>query len=461
MPESHRNESGEIGKIKIILLLFLVGVPAFFLWRGISATPPEIRLDREIKGISRSTELSFTATDQRSLHALSFSIEQGGETIPILSETHGSRWRIWESAPSELTRQVRLGVAHQEQLQDGAAELRIEVQNKNWFSSRATLRRDVVIRSVPPRIDILSGLLYVNQAGSEMVHYRVSQHTVSSGVRVGEYFFPGYPVPGGNPDERLALFAIPYDAPAEIVPQVVARDDAENESQASFSYRLLTKNFRSRELQISDSFLQATVPSILSRTPEITDQGDLLQNFLFVNGPLRQRNRATIAELSKQSAAEFLWRGSFLQLTNSAVESQFADFRSYLYQSKKVDEQVHLGFDLASVRNSPVEAANAGRVVFAEYLGIFGNTIILDHGFGLQSLYAHLNSFEVGVGDTVNKGQKIGETGSTGLAGGDHLHFTLLLGGVEVNPIEWWDQQWIEEHILAKLPSAGQTTVEF
>ena len=452
LSESRRSESG---KIKIILLLFIVGIAAFFLWREISAAPPVIRLGREIKGISRSTELSFTATDQRSLLALSFSIEQGGETIPILSESYGSRWRFWESGPHELTRAVRLGVAHQEQLQDGAAELRVDVQNKNWFSSRTTLTRDVVVRSVPPRIDILSGLLHVNQAGSEMVRYRVSRHTVSSGVRVGEHFFPGYPAPEGNRDERLALFAFPYGVPADTVPQVVARDDAENESQASFPFRLLTKNFRSRDLQISDHFLQATVPSILSHTPELTDQGDLLQNYLMLNGTVRQSNRAKIAEMSKQSAAEFLWQGSFLQLMNSAVESQFADDRSYWYQGKQVDHQVHLGFDLAAVRNTPVEASNAGRVVFAEYLGIFGNTIILDHGFGLQSLYAHLHSFEVGVGDTVRRGQTIGKTGSTGLAGGDHLHFTMLLGGVEVNPIEWWDQRWIEQHILPKLP-AGQ-----
>ncbi|MCH7978317.1 MAG: M23 family metallopeptidase, partial [Acidobacteria bacterium] len=224
---------------------------------------------------------------------------------------------------------------------------------------------------------------------------------------------------------------------------------------ASFPFRLLRKNFRSRDLQISDSFLQATVPSILSHTPELTDQGDLLKNYLMVNGQLRESNRAKIAELSKQTAAEFLWQGSFLQLMNSAVESQFADSRSYWYQGKQVDQQVHLGFDLAAVRNTPVEASNAGRVVFAEYLGIFGNTIILDHGFGLQSLYAHLHSFDVGVGDTVRRGQTIGKTGSTGLAGGDHLHFTMLLAGVEVNPIEWWDQRWIEQHILPKMP-AGQ-----
>ncbi|MBI4465247.1 MAG: M23 family metallopeptidase, partial [Acidobacteria bacterium] len=148
----------------------------------------------------------------------------------------------------------------------------------------------------------------------------------------------------------------------------------------------------------------------------------------------------------------------FLQLSNTAVESQFADYRTYIYQGKKVDEQVHLGFDLASVQHAPVLAANSGRVVLAEYLGIFGNTIILDHGFGLQSLSAHLNSFQVKPGDQVSKGQVIGETGTTGLAGGDHLHFTLLLAGVEVNPIEWWDPLWVQKHILERLAAVKRNS---
>ena len=448
------NRHSESGKSGIVLLL-IVGIVAFFLWREFSSPPPEIHLGREVKGIGQSTAVSFTATDQRGLRALRVEMEQGGRTIPILSESYGPRWVFWRSGPKELRREVILGTSQQKQLKDGEASFRIDVQNKNWFSSWVTLTRAVVVRSVPPTIQILSGLLYINQAGCEVVLYRVSAHTVTSGVRVGPYFFPGYPLPGGNADERLALFAFPHDLPADVVPQVMARDDVENESLASFPYRLMSKSFRHRDIQVTDRFMQATVPAVLAHSPELTDRGDLLQNFLLVNGPLRKSNRAKIAAIGKQTVPEFLWQGPFLQLSNSAVESQFADYRSYWYREKMVDQQVHLGFDLAVVEHTPVVAANSGRVVFAEFLGIFGNTIILDHGFGLQSLYAHLNSFQVKPGDAVSKGQAIGETDSTGLAGGDHLHFTMLLGGVEVNPIEWWDPLWIEQHILAKLP-AGQ-----
>jgi murein DD-endopeptidase MepM/ murein hydrolase activator NlpD len=336
-------------------------------------------------------------------------------------------------------------------LKDGQANLRIKARNWRLFGSETELDQPLVVRSRPPSIEIRSGLLYVNQAGSELVLYRVSESAVESGVRVGDHFFPGHPLSGGAPGEHVALFAYPYDVPSGVTAQVTARDEIDNEAVANFPHRLMPKRFRSRDIEITDAFIQTAVAAILSNSPEVRDEGDPLKNFLLVNGKLRQMNRAKIAELARQTSPEPLWDGAFLQLSNSAVESQFADFRSYQYQGRKVDEQVHLGFDLASLQHAPVVASNSGRVLFADYLGIFGNTIILDHGLGLQTLYAHLNAFRAKPGDMVSKGDVIGETGSTGLAGGDHLHFTTLLAGVEVNPVEWWDPLWIEQHILVKL----------
>jgi murein DD-endopeptidase MepM/ murein hydrolase activator NlpD len=152
-----------------------------------------------------------------------------------------------------------------------------------------------------------------------------------------------------------------------------------------------------------------------------------------------------------------LWRGVvFHPFSNNAVESAFADRRTYFYQGKEVDRQVHLGFDLASYTQTPIVAANAGQVVFAAELGIYGNCVIIDHGMGLQSLYAHLSTVDVQPGAVVAKDQPIGRSGITGMAGGDHLHFTMLVNGQMVNPVEWWDSHWIEDRILRKLRAAGQ-----
>jgi len=126
---------------------------------------------------------------------------------------------------------------------------------------------------------------------------------------------------------------------------------------------------------------------------------------------------------------------------------------------KEIDRQVHLGFDLAVTQHVPILAAQRGVVVHAAYLGIFGNCVIIDHGLGVQSLYAHLSSIGVKVGDTVTQGQEIGKSGSTGLAGGDHLHFTMLVNGEAVNPVEWWDPKWMQDRVLRKIAEAGGTRV--
>jgi len=153
-----------------------------------------------------------------------------------------------------------------------------------------------------------------------------------------------------------------------------------------------------------------------------------------------------------------LWDGPFVQLGNSKVEAAFADHRTYIYKGKEVDHQVHLGFDLAVTSRVPIVAANAGTVLNASWLGIYGNCVIIDHGMGVQSLYGHLSSFEVNVGDKVMRGQTIGRSGMTGMAGGDHLHFTMLVNGRMVNPVEWWDKHWIEDRVMRKLAEAGQAT---
>lgn len=444
-------KSDQSGAVGIAFLMILAVIAIFFLVREIRSPLPEVHLLTERKGIGQATPLSFSVSDRRGLRSLDVTVEQGGQSIPVLSETYASRLS-WRVGPKSGTRQVTVGTQQQKELKDGEATLHIVARNKNWFSSSTALDRKLAVRSRPPALNVhTGGILYMNQAGCEMVIYSVSPGTVSSGVRVGNYFFRGFPLPGGQSNDRLALFAFPYDLPTDTIPKIIARDDAENETQATFAYHLFPKNFRHRDIPLTEQFMQATVPGIMSHTPELKDQADMLKNFLMLNGSLRKANRAKIAEMGKDTVPEFLWQGAFMQLTNSAVESQFADYRSYIYQDKKVDEQVHLGFDLAVVIHGPVAAANSGRVIFADYLGIFGNMILLDHGFGLQTLYAHLNSFKVKPGDKVAKGQVIADSDSTGLAGGDHLHFTTLLDGVEVNPVEWWDHLWIEKHLMDKL----------
>jgi murein DD-endopeptidase MepM/ murein hydrolase activator NlpD len=240
---------------------------------------------------------------------------------------------------------------------------------------------------------------------------------------------------------------------------VVGIDEARNVGRTPLEHRSFAKTFRRSRLSVSDDFFRRVVPPILDRTDEVsvdlTTADGLLQGYLAVNGELRRINAETIASFADQTDPSILWDGPFRQLGNSQVESGFADHRTYVYDGREVDQQVHLGFDLASTAQTPIEAANRGRVLFADYLGIYGNAVIVDHGMGVQSLYAHLSSIDVAVGQTVEKGAPLGRSGTTGLAGGDHLHFTMLVHGQPVNPVEWWDPHWLEDRIFRKLESVG------
>jgi murein DD-endopeptidase MepM/ murein hydrolase activator NlpD len=147
-------------------------------------------------------------------------------------------------------------------------------------------------------------------------------------------------------------------------------------------------------------------------------------------------------------------------MPNTAPLGGFAQARTYTYQGQEVDRQTHLGFDLASLAHAAVPAANRGKVLFAESFGIYGQCILIDHGLGLQTLYGHLSQFNVKAGDMVEKGQIIGNSGATGMAGGDHLHYEVMVSGQSINPIEWWDAHWLKDNITGKLAIANGTGVK-
>jgi murein DD-endopeptidase MepM/ murein hydrolase activator NlpD len=277
---------------------------------------------------------------------------------------------------------------------------------------------------------------------------------VKDGVQAGDWWFPGYPLPGGDDQDRFALFAAPYDMSDASGIKLVAFDDVDNVAHASFIDRFNKRPFKTDTIQVSDSFMERVVPAIMDQTPSIKDRGNLLDNYLAINGELRRENAATLIELSKQSVPEFLWRERFLQMRNAQVMSDFADRRSYIYNGQAVDQQDHLGYDLASTRLAEIQSANDGIVVLARYLGIYGNVVFIDHGYGLFTLYGHLSSIQVEEGQPVARGDVVGRSGVTGLAGGDHLHYTTMLQGLPVQPAEWWDAHWIHDRLKLKLGDA-------
>jgi murein DD-endopeptidase MepM/ murein hydrolase activator NlpD len=344
-------------------------------------------------------------------------------------------------------------------LKQGDFEILVQaVDQANLFTFDRTTQAKTNLRfdSRPPQVAALSQQHYIRQGGCEAILYRVSSDAKASGVLVGGNAFVGYPVPGGPAENRICIFALSYDQAVETPMFLWAEDQAGNRAQINFWKKVFPNTFRKRDMPITDSFMQAVVPEILAHTDEVTEKGTLIETYLEINRKLRKSNNDQISQLGRASAPQRLWSKPFIQLTNSQVEAVFADRRTYFYNGKQVDQQTHLGFDLATSAQNPVESSNDGTVVHADYLGIYGNCVIVDHGLGLQSLYGHLSSIDVEKGQKVTAGQTLGRTGQTGLAGGDHLHFSLVLQGIQVNPVEWWDAKWVELHVLAKL--AGKTS---
>jgi murein DD-endopeptidase MepM/ murein hydrolase activator NlpD len=409
--------------------------------------------------------VSVAARDNR-LSTFRIALEQNGTEVQLFSlDEPGKAQTRQDGDRMVVTHLIDRQTAPE--LKSGAARIVVTAAHPVLYDIRtvgSTATRDVQVRLERPRVAVVSTHHYINHGGSEMVVYRVTPDDVQSGVVVGELEYPGYPATGvtvegvrvNDPALRVTFFALLYDQDLNTPIRVFARDPAGNTARADFDHRVFPKPFKKSRIELDDRFLDRVVPAILEGTTDVRPDGDTLAKFLAINGELREKNADRIASFAGQTAPELLWRGVvFHPFTNSAVESAFADQRTYIYRGREVDRQVHLGFDLASLAGAPVVAANRGKVLFADELGIYGNCVIVDHGMGVQSLYAHFSSLEVQAGQTVEKEQTLGRSGMTGLAGGDHLHFTMLLNGRMVNPIEWWDAHWIDDRILRKLRAVG------
>jgi murein DD-endopeptidase MepM/ murein hydrolase activator NlpD len=428
-------------KVVVLLLVVALGVAGAYVAAGMQA-PPSVSITRPGKFAGAAIPLALNVTTPDGVPAdVAVTFEQNGAVTAV------------PGVPATISAQTVPGL----KVAAGPAKITVTASRRVWRlrTLTATASADVTIKLEKPRVAVLSTKHYINLGGSEFIVYRATPAGVESGVKVGDLEYKGFPLKADG-DIYGAFFALRYDQDVNTPMTLFARDETGETATSGFDRLTFPKQFKKSTIPLDDSFLNRVVPAILAGTQEVAPQGALSEQFVVINSELRKKNNATIASLSAKTAPSMLWGGEvFHSFRNNAAEAAFADFRTYVYQGKDVDKQVHLGFDLASFANTPILAANKGTVVFAAELGIYGNCVILDHGMGVQSLYGHLSSIAVKVGDTVTKEQELGKSGMTGLAGGDHLHFTMLVNGQMVNPIEWWDAHWIQDRILRKLKDAG------
>ena len=430
---------------------------------------PDIQIVKPEKFVGQSTtvEVTISAPEAQWVGDFQVAFEQNGKQTQLVSFAQPANAEIKPDGPGKVRITRTFGRDVVADLKTGPARIVVTAQRPVLFGLRktsSTATRDVQVRLERPQIAVLSTKHYINLGGSEMVVYRATPADVESGVQVGDLKYPGYPASGvkiegvniTDPAVKVAFFALRYDQDVNTPMHAYARDEAGNAARADFDRLTFPKPFKKSRIQLEDSFIERVVPAILELTNEVNPQGSTIEKFVVINSELRRKNAEKIASYAATSSPELLWGGvAFVPFGNATVEAAFADQRTYVYGGKDVDRQTHLGFDLARVVRSPIQAGNRGKVAHAGPLGIYGNTVIIDHGMGVQSLYAHLSSIGVNVGDMVEKAQEIGKSGMTGMAQGDHLHFTQLVNGQMVNPVEWWDGHWIQDRILRKLKEAS------
>jgi murein DD-endopeptidase MepM/ murein hydrolase activator NlpD len=449
-----------------LLLILVVCAGLVFVIAGRGAAPT-IKILGPSKMIGIDTALDVSVESPKAAFSrVEIVLEQNGRGTPLFSLGTPGTAKLTQETPNRVRIGRPIGKRALPDLQAGPARIIVTAARTTLFGLRTretSATAQFMVRFNPPRVSPVSTHHYINLGGSEMVVYRASPPDVQSGVQVGDIIYPGFPAAGAgivsaDPELRVAFFALLYDQDLATPIRLFARDEAGNESHSQFDYKTFPKPFSKGRIELNDAFLQRVVPDILEHAPElkltVAPGESYLPAFLRMNSDLRRLNAEKIVEFSRQTAAAALWKGPFLALGNAKVESKFADYRTYFYEGKEVDRQVHLGFDLAVTKQVGVQAGNDGKVVFADFLGIYGNSVVIDHGMGVQSLYGHLSSMEVKPGDVVKRGQQIGRSGMTGLAGGDHLHFSIQVQGHPVNPVEWWDPHWIEDRVMRKIREA-------
>jgi murein DD-endopeptidase MepM/ murein hydrolase activator NlpD len=439
------------GWLALLLAALLVSGGAL-LWSRAEGTVPSIDApDALLVGTAGASVALALADAGSGLRALRVDLVHAGGAVALLAEDYPGNL-LSGGVRTEHAVQLELEPERLAEIASDAV-LRIAVRDWSWrgvFRGNESVRQlPVSVDLQPPYIEISTGLTYAKQGGSGAVAYRVSEPPARDGVQVGEHFFAGFPRLGGRDGERVALFAIPTDVSENAPVAVVVEDAAGNTSRARWPLVVKRRRMPDANVTLKLGFLENVVPRFFDRN--IDSAEGLVAAFDEINTRVRGETEARVRGLLTDSATEFISDARLQQLRSSKVTSVFGERRTYFFEGRPVSSAIHYGYDLASFAAAPVTTAAAGRVVYAGKLGIYGNCVLVDHGLGLATLYGHLSRLDVAAGKWVEQGQRLGLSGDTGLAGGDHLHFAVLVGETYVDPLEWWDARWMQTHIYPRL----------
>ena len=441
-------KSSKIGWIILLILILGGGIAgAIYLYTAedFERTPPMIKAP-EYSYWNAKDPLDITISDNYGLKSYQVTLSDGKKVVPVAvadflggeKEQHISV----EYPQGKLDRKAKI------------LTLKIKATDSSkWNYLSGNSSEKIVQLKIDyrrPNVNILANSYSITQGGSALVIFQASDDDALAKlyIQAGGKKFKAQPYKEDG--YYVALIAWPFTEDS-FQAKVVAQDKAGNKRAAEVPLYLKSRKYRVSTIKASDKFIDGKITDLAENDPKYM-KDDKLERLKSVNETMRIDNENLIHSYTSKVSDDMIdsWKiNPFYPLKNGQKVASFGDHRYYYYKDKKkiISESYHLGYDMASTKMAPIITSNDGLVVFADYNGIYGNMPIIDHGLGLYTLYGHCSTLFVKEGDEVHAGQMIAKTGSTGLAMGDHLHFGILVQGIEVRPVEWLDKKWINDNI--------------
>jgi hypothetical protein len=345
-------------------------------------------------------------------------------------------------------------------LNESDITLHIEAHDASQWNflkgNSALVIKKMVIDKKQPQVSMIANSRSITQGGSALVIFKAEDENLKDlylEASNGKRFYPQTFIKEGY---YASLVAWPVQDKSFRM-HVIASDLAGNVAKKYVPFYLNNKNYDISKINLSDRFLNGKIAELAAEYVETQGVEDKIERFKIINEDVRAKNEKLIHEITSKVPDDIVERLSitpFYPLKNGKKVASFGDHRLYYYDNKRVSESYHLGLDLASVQMGEITTQNSGHIIFSGDNGIYGNMPVMHLGMGLYTLYGHCSSADVNVGDEVNSGSKIANTGMSGYAMGDHLHFGVLVQGVEVRPEEWMDKHWLKLNIEEIFKSA-------
>jgi len=444
----------------IIILGLMIGAAAYvFTSQGFERNVPVVQSEDFIYW-NRKDPLQIKISDDGALKSYSVTINDGSNAVVIANELilKPTREKILKIVyPKKVVNGIRLDPRATK------LQVTVEVTDKskwNFFQGNSVKKvLNVEVDYKRPDINILANSYSVTRGGVGLVIFQVKDEALKGFyVEAAGNRFKAQPYK--KEGYYATLIAWPFDK-ENFTANIIALDKAGNKRISNIPFYLLGKRYKTSWIQARDKFIDGKISDLIASEPKYSIIDNRLEKLKTINETMRLENEKLIHSLGKTVSNEILneWKiKKFYPLRNAAKVASFGDDRHYYYEHKEneVSESKHVGLDLASTKMAKIVSSNAGKVVFADYNGIYGNMPMIDHGLGLYTLYGHCSNILVKTGDDIGAGFGIAQTGKSGLALGDHLHFGILVQGIEVRPEEWMDSKWIRDNVDKIFKSADK-----